>query len=99
MRIVDPNGIERRKCHCLIRRKYSTPGPNFIWHVDGYDKIKPSGFAIHAAIDGYSRRVLWIEVRFAKISAILCGLLFKFSHTPEIRPQNNQNHSLCSFIL
>ena len=99
MRIVDPNGIERRKRRRLLRRKYCAPGPKFIWHVDGYDKLKPFGFTIHAAIDGYSRRVLWIEVRFAKISAILCGLLFKFSHTPEIRPQNNQNHSLCSFIL
>ena len=63
MRIVDPNGVERRKRRRLIRRKYSAPGPNFIWHVDGYDKLKPFGFAIHAAIDGYSRRILWIEVR------------------------------------
>lgn len=62
MRIIDPEGVERRKRHRLMRRKYSAPGPNFIWHVDGYDKLKPFGFAIHAAIDGYSRRILWIEV-------------------------------------
>ena len=62
MRIIDPDGIERRKRRRLIRRKYNAPGPNFIWHVDGYDKLKPFGFAIHGAIDGYSRGVLWIEV-------------------------------------
>ena len=28
----------------------------------GYDKLKPFGFPVHAAIDGYSRRVLWLEV-------------------------------------
>lgn len=28
----------------------------------GYDKLKPYGFPIHGAIDGYSRRVLWLEV-------------------------------------
>ena len=62
LRIIDPNGVDRRKRRRLLRRKYSNPGPNFLWHVDGYGKLKPYGFAIHAAIDGYSRRVLWIEV-------------------------------------
>ena len=28
-------------------------GPDFVWHLDGYDKLKPYGFAIHAAIDGW----------------------------------------------
>ena len=36
--------------------------PNFIWHIDGYDKLKPYGFCVHGAIDGYSRRILWLEV-------------------------------------
>ena len=27
-----------------------------------YDKPKPFGFAIHGAIDGFSRRILWLEV-------------------------------------
>ena len=31
------------------------PGPKFVWHLDGYDKLKPSGFTIHGASDGYSR--------------------------------------------
>ena len=30
--------------------------------IPGYDKIKPYGFPIHAGIDGYSRKVLWLEV-------------------------------------
>ncbi|KAK3716555.1 hypothetical protein QZH41_006386, partial [Actinostola sp. cb2023] len=28
----------------------------------GYDKLKPYGFPIHGAIDGFSRRILWLEV-------------------------------------
>ena len=28
-------------------------GPNHVWHLDGYDKLKPFGFPIHACIDGY----------------------------------------------
>ena len=33
-----------------------------MWHLDGYDKLKPFGFAIHGAIDGYSRHILWLKV-------------------------------------
>ena len=38
------------------------PGPNYCWHIDGYDKLKPYGFPIHACIDGFSRKVLWLKV-------------------------------------
>lgn len=30
--------------------------------VDGYDKLKPSVFPIHGAVDGYSRIVMWLKV-------------------------------------
>lgn len=62
MRKVDPVGVEERKRHKLKRHKYVSPGPNHCWHIDGYDKIKPFGFAIHGGIDGYSRRVMWLVV-------------------------------------
>ncbi|KAL4241014.1 hypothetical protein ACF0H5_001793 [Mactra antiquata] len=62
MREIDPQGVNERKMHRLARRKYISKGPNFIWHVDGYDKLKPYGFCIHGAIDGYSRRILWLEI-------------------------------------
>ena len=59
---LDPDGIELRKRHCLRRRNYYSQGPNWVWHVDGYDKLKPYGFSIHGAIDGYSRRVMWLNL-------------------------------------
>ena len=37
-------------------------GPNDCWHIDGYDKLKPFGFPIHGCIDGYSRKILWLEL-------------------------------------
>ena len=30
-------------------------------HYD-YDKLKPFGFAIHGAIDGYSRKRFWLHI-------------------------------------
>jgi len=59
---IDPDGCDHRKRHKLKRRVYQNPGPNAAWHIDGYDKIKPWGFPIHGAIDGYSRKVLWLKV-------------------------------------
>ena len=62
LKVLDPNGVETRSRRRLRRREYRGRGPNFIWHIDGYDKLKPFGFYVHATIDGYSRRILWLEV-------------------------------------
>ena len=59
---LDPQSVEQRYRRRLQRRRYVNPGPDFVWHVDGYDKLKPYGFAIHGAIDGFSRKVLWLRV-------------------------------------
>lgn len=36
-----------------------TDGPNQLWCMDGHDKLSPFGFQIYAAIDAYSRKILW----------------------------------------
>ena len=61
-RELDPAGVEMRRKHRLQRRIYSVPGPDFLWHIDGHDKLKPYGFSIHGCIDGFSRRIIWLEV-------------------------------------
>ncbi|XP_061181183.1 uncharacterized protein LOC133189807 [Saccostrea echinata] len=53
LRIIDPDGVDLRASHCLTRRMYLNNGPNYLAHVDGYDKLKPLGFAIHGAMCGY----------------------------------------------
>jgi len=63
MKTIDPEGVSMRTAHRLKRRKYRAKGPIiYVWHVDGYGKLKPYGFCIHGSIDGYSRRILWLEV-------------------------------------
>ena len=41
---------------------YKNGGPNCVVHINGYDKLKPFGFSIHGAIDGFSRKLLWLNV-------------------------------------
>jgi hypothetical protein len=59
---LDAEGVELRKRHRLRRRQYSAAGPNFIWHVDGYDKLKPFGLCVSGCIDEFSRKIIWLDV-------------------------------------
>lgn len=61
LRALDEEGVTQRQRHRLHRRAYVNNGPNYLVHVDGYDKLKPYGIAIHGAIDGYSRKILWLK--------------------------------------
>ena len=62
MREICPERTERRRAHRLKRRVYRNLGPNYAWHCDGYDKMKPFGFPIHGCIEGWSRNILWLKV-------------------------------------
>lgn len=59
---LDPEGVDLRRKRRLRRRKYVSQGPNYAWHIDGHDKLKPFGFSIHGCIDGFSRRLIWLKV-------------------------------------
>ena len=59
---IDPVGCELRRKHGIKRRQYINSGPNFAWYIDGYHRLKPWGFRIPGAIDGYSRKILWLKV-------------------------------------
>ena len=77
LKTLDQEGVDRRTRQRLKRRIYSAKGPNYIWHIDGYDKLKPFGFCIHGAIDGYSRRILWLEASVINTErSKSCGSLF-----------------------
>ena len=47
----------------------------FLLHI-GYDKLKLFGFPIHAAIDGYSQKLLWLEVVQSNNSPTVPGKLY-----------------------
>ena len=58
----DSKGVQLRERRRLCRQKYTSLGCNFDWHIDGHNKLKSCGFSIYGGIDGFSRRVLWLEV-------------------------------------
>jgi len=62
LKILDPEGVQTRSGLRSQGRNYNTKGPNNFWHIDGYDKLKPFGFCVHSAVDGYNRKILSLEV-------------------------------------
>ncbi len=58
---IDPVSVQNRRRHRLARRTYISLGPNYCWHIDGYDKLRPYGFLISGCIDGFSRRIMWLR--------------------------------------
>ena len=58
---LDPEGVICRSRNRLKGRIYISKGPNYMWHIDGYDKLKTFGFAIHGCMDGYSRKIIWLK--------------------------------------
>jgi hypothetical protein len=61
LNFIDPDGVRIRRQRRLRRRQYFTRGPNDLWHIDGWDKLKEFGLCVYGCIDGYSRKILWLR--------------------------------------
>ena len=73
-RTVFPDEVQkRREGNFKHRTNFTVPGPNFLWSLDGYDKLKQFGFQIYACIDAYSRCVIWFYIGRSATTA-LCTL-------------------------
>ncbi|KAL4933488.1 uncharacterized protein BDV17DRAFT_252101, partial [Aspergillus undulatus] len=85
-RDLAPHAV-RRRLQDLQRHRgaYIVPGPNFIWSIDGYLKLAPYGIEIYAAIDAYSRYVIWIYVGISSRTAV--SVLRQFLDTLQITQQ------------
>jgi len=61
LQILDKEGVNLRRKGNIVRRCYLSKGPNFVWHLDSYDKLKPYGICVNGCIDGFSRKLIWLE--------------------------------------
>ena len=58
---LDTLGNLERWANMIPRSVYSVKGPNSLWHMDGNLKLRDYGFVLHGTIDGYSRRIIYLE--------------------------------------
>ena len=97
---LDSDSAKLRKRRRLSRRRYAADVPNFVWYLDGHDKLKPFGVSIHGCIDGFSRYLIWLEVASSDKKP---ELIAKFYLDPvkslegiplQIKAYNGTEHSL-----
>jgi hypothetical protein len=71
-RLVDANGVASRLpgLRKIRLENYITPGPNLLWYLDGHDKFSQYGIQIYAAVDAYSRKIIWFYVGNSNRTAI-----------------------------
>ena len=58
---VDPHGVAERSRRVIHRRVYSVPHANYVWHIDSNHKLIRWRMVIHGAIDGFSRKILYLK--------------------------------------
>lgn len=73
---LDPEAVQRQKGRRLRRRSYSVPGPNYVWHMDSYDKLSPFGIRVNGCIDGFSRHIIWMEANSTNSNACVIAAYF-----------------------
>jgi hypothetical protein len=45
------------------------PGPDWIWLINGHDKLLLFGIEIYACINTYSRNIIWVYVGISNRTA------------------------------
>ena len=58
-------GMKRKR-----RLNYETKGPNWLWCVDGHDKLSSYGIEIYGCVDAYSRKIIWWYVGLSNRTGI-----------------------------
>ena len=47
-------GMSRKR-----RINYEVTGPDWLWCIDGHDKLQKYGIKIYGCVDAYSRKIIW----------------------------------------
>jgi hypothetical protein len=61
---LTPEGVTSRTPGLRKKRleNYITAGPDYLWCLDGHDKLAQYGIEIYVAVDAYSRKIIWFYV-------------------------------------
>jgi hypothetical protein len=64
LKLLNPEGVTSRTPGLRKKRleNYITAGPDYLWCLDGHDKLAQYGIEIYATVDAYSRKIIWFYV-------------------------------------
>ncbi|XP_031554524.1 uncharacterized protein LOC116291493 [Actinia tenebrosa] len=71
---LDPKNSAIRWGVVVSRRRYYVSWPNSLWHLDGHHSLIRWGFVVHGCIDGFSRRVMFLQCNPNNLSQTVLSL-------------------------
>ncbi|XP_048586325.1 uncharacterized protein LOC125568343 [Nematostella vectensis] len=87
--IVDPINRANRWAQRIVRRPYSVPNPNFLWHIDTNMKMRRWQMCIHGCVDGFSRAIIYLVVNPNNLAATVLSCFqnstTKWGHPSRVR--------------
>src|SRR5204863_4325131 len=81
LRILDDYGVTSRTPGMKKKRRnnYIVPGPDWLWCLDGHDKLARFGIEIYGYIDAYSRKIIWFFIGSSNRTQV--SVLRQYLHT------------------
>ena len=101
---VDPLGSLLHQRQPITRRRYSVPGPNSLWHVDGHHSLIRWGFVVHGGIDRFSRLIIFLYCSTNNRSRTVLELFHRatelFGIPSRVRSdRGGGNVGICEFMI
>src|SRR5271163_4868987 len=81
LQILDNHNMALRTPGMRRKRQenYIVPGPDWLWCLDGHDKLARYGIEIYGSVDAYSRKVIWFFVGTSNRTQV--SVLRQYLHT------------------
>lgn len=64
MGLIDPQGENLWQAIVHMHQQYTCKGPNMLWTMDSYHKLKPYGIIINDCIDGFGQDLALFAIGF-----------------------------------
>ena len=81
LQILDSHNMALRTPGMRRKRQenYIVPGPDWLWCLDGHDKLARYGIEIYGSVDAYSRKIIWFYVGVSNRTQV--SVLHQYLHT------------------
>jgi hypothetical protein len=81
LQILDNHNMTLRAPGMRRKRQenYIVPGPDWLWCLDGHDKLARYGIEIYGSVDAYSRKIIWFYVGVSNRTQV--SVLHQYLHT------------------
>ena len=77
---LSPLNVLMRNLTTASRRRYSVPGPNSLWHIDGLHCLIRWRLVTHGGVDGFSRMIVYMHCSTNNRASTVLGLFLDAVH-------------------